>query len=62
MSSETSPIRRTLAGLAALAVAAASLAVLPQPAQTSGSDEHLDGETCVTGCDSSTQMCCMGGF
>ena len=58
MSDETSLIRRGLTGLAALAVAAASLAVLPQPAHTIAADEHVEDAECVDGCEYGKDLCC----
>lgn len=58
MSDETSLIRKGLAGLAALAVTAASLAVLPEPAQSSAELEHDEGKYCYEGCDKDVQVCC----
>lgn len=60
MSDEASLIRKSLAGLAALVVAAASLAVLPQPAQSIGDWEHDEGKYCYDGCDKDEQVCCAG--
>lgn len=63
MSDETSLFRAGLAGAAALAVAAASLAVLPQPAETAIGDRHGEGNECVSGCAPETEVCCLrGGF
>lgn len=63
MSDETSFLRTGLAGVAALAVAAASLVALPQPAETAIEDEHGEGNECLSGCDRETEVCCLGdGF
>ncbi len=63
MSDETSLLRAGLAGVAALAVAAASLAVLPQPAESISLEQHDENGECLSGCDGSTQVCCLrGGF
>lgn len=60
MSEDTSLLRKGLAGLAALVVAAASLAVLPQPAHTAADDfPHAEGQECLDGCDKMKEMCCI---
>lgn len=59
MSTDPSLLRKGLAGLAALVVAGASLAVLPQPAQTSGEYEHAEGQECLEGCELRKEICCI---
>lgn len=58
MSNDTSLLRKGLAGLAALVVAAASLAVLAQPAQSIAEREHVEGEKCYDGCELGEELCC----
>lgn len=58
MSNDTSLLRKGLAGLAALVVAAASLAVLPQPAQSVADREHVENEECMDGCELGKELCC----
>lgn len=59
MSDDISLLRKGLAGLAALVVAGASLAVLPQPAQTAAEYDHAEGQECLEGCDKMNEVCCI---